>query len=575
MKNRSVSAAAFVPALLAFLIVPPLSPVAKAQGTAAPSAIPKANIAEGTRLLPNPSFANGARGWLLNGAKPAPSGGRNNGPRVVLPPPVPGSGKDWTHVGVKWDAPPTGRALRFSVWARRSGGGKANAARGTLINAFAYDKNNKLVDHWSAPLTLAAAATPAGGKWAATTVSYTLPPNAAQFAIWILNSGAALVEVSDARLVAGKAAADAPVRALNGPGVIRASACAAVRPVKAGGTGVASFPIPGGYRDQIPLAFTLRSSVPGALKGYKWVLRPDNRNWVCEAQIAPPPKGCIVTWEALVLVRDRADAALPRAARPDAPDEARAWLAPTACVQSRDAGIVAQARALAKGNPDVATYARRVIAFTSANAGTGAKFDALDAKKALACGGSCTSRANLAAALLRAHGIPARTVSHLPTWADKLYEHWLVEYWHPGAGWVWLEPTLNEWEPKPYTLAVLSVSNPDDENKAFDPVHLRYIMPGAAYLSAVDLDKNLTAAETLFTTDATNWAKPVARLAGTDAERKEVWSSASAAWDLTSMRHVNGAPEPPGRFQSLLRAAQTGPAALAAACDAIAQGTES
>ncbi len=169
---------------------------------------------------------------------------------------------------------------------------------------------------------------------------------------------------------------------------------------------------------------------------------------------------------------------------PKHPRKRQPWTRSTACVQSDDPAIREKANELAKGTEGVEAYARRVIEFTAHHQGKeGVPFDTLDARKGLDCGGSCTSRANLAAALLRARGIPARTVAHLPTWSGPLYEHWLVEYWHPGAGWVWLESSLGQFRPLPCTLVVLGVANPEDEDRAFDPLQTRQVMPGAPHLS--------------------------------------------------------------------------------------------
>jgi transglutaminase-like putative cysteine protease len=315
---------------------------------------------------------------------------------------------------------------------------------------------------------------------------------------------------------------------LNGPGVIRAMAQAPVRVEKPGTTGMVTFPIPGTYREQVPLSFTVQTQPPSALRSFRWVLRPDGINWLCEVTVAPPAKGAIVKWESYVLVGARKDGPMSIGLKPEVPPEAAAWTHSTACVQSDDPAIRAKAEELAKGAHGIASYVKRVIAFTSTNQGKGAPFDRLDARRALDNGGSCTSRANLAAALLRAHGIPARTLSHLPAWAPKLYEHWLVEYWHPDMGWVWAESTLNIFRPQPWTLVVLNVANPEDENKAFDPIHLRYIMPGAAYLSGCELSKELFPAD-LFPDDATNQAVSIAPITGSDAELADLFAAAKTA----------------------------------------------
>ena len=67
------------------------------------------------------------------------------------------------------------------------------------------------------------------------------------------------------------------------------------------------------------------------------------------------------------------------------------------------------------------------------------RVDALTATEALTKRGSCTSCANLGAALLRAQGIPARIVAGYPTWCGALQTHYVVEYWLPQGGWRLLE----------------------------------------------------------------------------------------------------------------------------------------
>ena len=309
---------------------------------------------------------------------------------------------------------------------------------------FGYDKDRDLTFHSSTRFDVIA------GKWTRLTQEYVVPPGTTTLTAWVINSTAQPISVSDAHL-----RVDSPKKAgprlpkekkgglpgrprpapLDGPGVVRAQAQAAVATLGKDDVGVLTFPIPGTYRDQVPLTFDVKVEPPRALKSYRWVRRPDGRNWLCEVTVAPTQEGALVRWEALVLVGRGKDDPLPRAAQPEAPKDAAAWTRSTACVQSDDPAIRDKAKELAKGTEGVEPYARRVIEFTAHHQGKdGVVFDTLDARKGLDCGGSCTSRANLAAALLRARGIPARTVAHLPTWSGPLYEHWLVEYWHPGAG---------------------------------------------------------------------------------------------------------------------------------------------
>jgi hypothetical protein len=314
---------------------------------------------------------------------------------------------------------------------------------------------------------------------------------------------------------------------LGGPGLIRASANMPVKAVKDGAVGTVTFPVPGLYRDQVPVGFAVRCEPPVALQGYTLKLRPDGLNWLCEVKVAPPEGGAVVSWESLVLVGDRPPVALPPAARPEFPPEAGAWLRSTACVQSQDQEIRATAEELARGAEDVGEFARRVAKFTAERPLDERRLTGLDAKAALASGGSCTSRANLAAALLRARGVPARTVAHLPTWAGQHYEHWLVEYWHPGVGWVWLESSLNQLQPPPWTAVVLNVASPEDENLAFDRLHCRAVARGAPHLAVIEITADLAVDYARRTVG--NSATPEVRLQAMPEEWKALWAAARQA----------------------------------------------
>jgi hypothetical protein len=296
--------------------------------------------------------------------------------------------------------------------------------------------------------------------------------------------------------------------------VIQATYKACVRALKDGDEGIVTFPIPGPYRDQVPLTFDVDARPKSALLDYCIHKRDDELNWIAAVRVKPPPKGVIITWKSVVLIRGSTEASLPKT-KQHAPPELSQWLKATKCVQSDSPEIVAKASQLAPGADDVETLVRLIVGFTSRNQGTGEKYNSLDAKTALERGGSCTSRANLAAALLRAQGVPARTVAHLPAWhRGPLFEHWLVEYWHPGVGWIWVEPTLNRFQPASNDLVILAVSSPDDEDLADEPIHLRYIAPGAAYLSGCELSPELDMARIIRRVTGPNTAIEEAELSG-------------------------------------------------------------
>lgn len=290
--------------------------------------------------------------------------------------------------------------------------------------------------------------------------------------------------------------------------------------------GTITFPIPGPYRGQVPMSFNLQAKPKEALLGYEIKRREDGINWIAEVKVQPPPKGAILSWESLVLIRGEEKRVLPQHAI-ETPPDTLPWLRSTKCVQSDDKEIKTKAQQLSKNVTSVESYVRKVLQFTSTNRGTGKPFDSLDAKTAMGSGGSCTSKANLAAALLRANGIPARTVSHLPTWMRSyFFEHWLVEYWHPGIGWVWIEPTLDKTQPSSNELVVLAISSRDDEDKCDDPIHLRYLMPGGAYLAGCELSEELEIAEIMKNPAAPNIAVEQSIILGDEVDMSKLFATA-------------------------------------------------
>jgi hypothetical protein len=227
-------------------------------------------------------------------------------------------------------------------------------------------------------------------------------------------------------------------------------------------------------------------------------------------------------------------------------------------VQSADPDIKAKAEELAKGTDDIETYAKRVIEFTTRNPMRPELFGALDAKNALRCGSSCTGRANLAAALMRARGIPARTVAHLPTWSGPLFCHWMIEYWHPGVGWVSMEPTLNQPQPPPWGVVVINVANPADEDEAFKWELRNGVMAGVPRRAARELAGGLRPLNDMAEQakwGAVNQVTPAGAVNGTDVELAALFAAARQSFGEWSAK-------PPAtdaaRIERLITAAKTG-----------------
>lgn len=431
------------------------------------------------------------------------------------PPPA---GESFNAIGFVIPSPPEDRVMHLTLYLR----GKRSAEQ-PAINAFAYSAKNQILKSSSTQVLLQ------DGQWTKAEVDLLAPAGTKQLTAFVINTAKTPLDVSDPSLVLGSPR----LTALNGSGVLRASSQTAVE----GKAGEIRFPVPSPYRDQAPISFKLAANPPEALKSFK--LEPRGDNWICVAQIDPPGgRKVVLRWESLVLVRKPSPPVIPRAKFDEAPpDDVKGWLASTAVVQADDPEIKAKATELKKGCEDVETFVRKVIGFTSQNQGTGLAFVSLDAKTALGCGGSCTSRANLAAALLRAGGVPARTVPHLPTWAygSPLYEHWLAEYWHPDVGWVWVEPTMGVFQPEPSTVAALAVSTIEDESATGKEGQLQWIMPGAAWMSGIQGFGGLTAAA-MGDEGAASWCKPERRI---DVS-SELFSAARNAWpNIVSLAYVS------------------------------------
>lgn len=492
---------------------------------ALPTCLAQRQAAPPSELLKNPNFDSGAKGWFLRSADVV-SDKQISGQIVVLK--GVGDPEAWSHVGINIDPTPTDQELKFSCMLRGDVP-KTNL----MINAFAYNNKDDCIAKWHSDFSVDKA------KWTKASTVYNAPKNSKYLAIWIVNPNKTAAYACMAGLKAGpkkksgQSIAEHAAPAEQDNTLVQATFLVRVKGIANGKFGVVSLPIPGLYREQFPLTFKLAVQPAGALLDYHFTKRADGRNWLCKVNVKPPNNGeAIITWKSLLLISGRKKKDLPKVQLSELaaqlPAEAKPWLRSTACVQSADAGIKSKAEELGKNITDLESYAKSVIKFTSENTGKpGVEFNSLDAKKALACGGSCTSKANLAAALFRAHGIPARTVSHLPTWFDgPMFEHWLTEYWHPGAGWVWVEPTLERFQPAPNELPILAVSSPEDEDKAFDPIQVRYIMPGAAYLSGCLLSPDLYAGGKTSDDCSQNRAKQVGTISGTEREMNKLFETA-------------------------------------------------
>jgi len=247
-------------------------------------------------------------------------------------------------------------------------------------------------------------------------------------------------------------------------------------------------PVPLDYREQVPLTYLLAVDPPAVVRSMN--TREDRPgNWVVEVALAPFDATARVRlkWSSLVLVAPRSFSDVPPQASipPEWPEEARPWLASTTCVQATDPRIQQVARAIRGDGQDVPqiihstlTRLREIYNHQRDRA------KSLDAVQALEHTGSCTSSANLTAALLRANGIPARILSGYPTWFGPLQTHYMVEAWMPGYGWYPLESTLLRapWDPYQQINVSIVPTDYEDERSNSRPGGA----PGVPYLSLTE-----------------------------------------------------------------------------------------
>ena len=228
-------------------------------------------------------------------------------------------------------------------------------------------------------------------------------------------------------------------------------------------------PVPLSYGAQVPVAYRLTVEPPDAGTSLR-VLEDQPGNFVAEVRLRPPAADAPIQlrWRAIVLCAPRRFEDLPATAPLPAewPAEARPWLRATRFVQADDPRIQAIAQRVRGDRHDalaiVDATLREARAIKDAQRGPAAD---LGAVAALTGQGSCTSAANLLAALLRSAGIPARILSGYPTWSGPLRSHYLVEAMIPGYGWYPIESTLLRPAWPPYGQIQVAVVPPEYEDR--------------------------------------------------------------------------------------------------------------
>ena len=255
--------------------------------------------------------------------------------------------------------------------------------------------------------------------------------------------------------------------------------------VLSGGIHRVMIPLPQLTACQVPVAYGVAMTPADAAVEYR-VCRRGNNNSVLVMQIRGDKDQQIrIEWSSVVLVTDK-----PVVSRMVNPEP---FQRETACVQSSDAGIRELAHKLYPTDGRLDLFACNIQGYVR---GMKQKSQprSMDAKGILKSGANwiCTANANLAAALLRAKGVPARTLAVVPTTGERLEMHRTVECFDNGE-WRHFDPSSLQAEIplKPRQNIVMAVTSIADEECSMKP---RFgASPGCPYGHELEfLDKGLT-----------------------------------------------------------------------------------
>jgi hypothetical protein len=269
----------------------------------------------------------------------------------------------------------------------------------------------------------------------------------------------------------------APAKSMSGPGLAAAQGGTTVRLLKSG-THELIIPLPQAVDAQAPLWYCVRSSPANAVVEYQ--IRSREGNQVLSTKLKGEANQEVkIEWHAVVLIAGTS--IVPNRTAP------ADFAVATECVQSRSEKIVQLAEKLWPKSGKAADFALNIQ--THIREMKQAKQPkSLDALGILDSGanGICTANANLAAALMRAKGVPARTMAVIPPISQRLEMHRIVEYFDEGAWKVFDPSSLHADIPmKPFQYVIMAKTTKADEDLA---MKLRMgAMPGCPFAQEIEL----------------------------------------------------------------------------------------
>lgn len=304
-----------------------------------------------------------------------------------------------------------------------------------------------------------------------------------------------------------------------------------------GGQAKLLVPLPLRYRDQYPISYQLAVDPPDALAGMK-IAEDQPGNFVAEIDLQQftEHKKVNVKFSSLVLVKPSDFSTVPKSA-PIAKDwnlEAQRWLKSTWCADAEHSRIKEIASKIRQQTDDVLKIVSMVEARAKKVFGAAiGKASCLTATVALDKKGTCTSRANFVAALLRSSGVPARVLAGYPSWSGPLQTHYIVEAYVPTFGWYPIESTMCQ-SPWPNHRQInVAVVVPKYESKELAGPRTG-VVGGVPYLSLTEIPDN----DNLFFTVGTIPGHPyrdhvcnfIRKMDGSESAWKKVADQTETRW---------------------------------------------
>lgn len=214
--------------------------------------------------------------------------------------------------------------------------------------------------------------------------------------------------------------------------------------------------------DQAPLFLTVETNPPEYLLDYE-VMPQTGVNQVAKITLKPMLEGWVeIHLSAYALVKPKDYSSILKNAKisPDLSLGIEEWTKPQPSIQCSAAEISAAAEGLKDQDETIWRTASNVLDFMKNVKSRGGVQDAVNVLKTK--GAVCNGFATLSCALLRANGIPARVLAVMPI-GMKIAMHYLVEFYVPDYGWVWLEPSFKKLPHQTTEDIVIGVMYPDDD----------------------------------------------------------------------------------------------------------------